>query len=553
MGILRFLAPSKLLMGSLILMALTFCYSWAQIYLRDKTLDFKNIFPINQTLDAKLYFSTSKRDLLDKVIWKNQSIHYLKNNKLSEKFTLTIPQGIAKNTSLGYLTLQIHAVVNKQHIFLRENTNLIHWRRTKDRSTKKLIGGESNVSTNTYSWKPYVYQKYRFDLVYFEFLNPKLGIADVFSLSQYPQVARTALKYDKFFNIPSEERLLNTTLDHNTTLTLEINMPHNFWWQIKYNYDIAWLQMLDILGDDISHMLKYSMNKIKRIILETPLYILVFTAVCTILHSIFQYMAFEHDIKFWAKRKNFHGVSMGTVLNNFLSDLIILLYSIDTDTGNFLRFTYTIQCFTGFWKLSKLVDFSFKPPFISIKAAYRGKENDADRTGLKYCYIVVTPIIIGYCIYELFTQEFTNIKSYIIHSLAAAIYSYGFLGMIPQLYVNYKLKTVAGMSKAAFIYKSLNTFIDDIYTFVEKMPLMMKIACFRDDIIFFVWLYQCMIYRTDPTRINEFNMQQKEEEEENSENEIQEEQKEVKTNDESHEGQEKDRENEEKHEEGKIE
>jgi hypothetical protein len=54
------------------------------------------------------------------------------------------------------------------------------------------------------------------------------------------------------------------------------------------------------------------------------------------------------------------------------------------------------------------------------------------------------------------------------------------------------------------VYKSLNTFIDDLFAFVIKMPVMHRIACFRDDLIFFIYLYQKWAYRVDHTRMNEF-------------------------------------------------
>ena len=53
-------------------------------------------------------------------------------------------------------------------------------------------------------------------------------------------------------------------------------------------------------------------------------------------------------------------------------------------------------------------------------------------------------------------------------------------------------------------YKALNTFIDDIFAFVIKMPTMYRLGCFRDDIIFFIYLYQRWIYPIDKKRTNEF-------------------------------------------------
>jgi len=53
-------------------------------------------------------------------------------------------------------------------------------------------------------------------------------------------------------------------------------------------------------------------------------------------------------------------------------------------------------------------------------------------------------------------------------------------------------------------YKSVNTFIDDLFAFVVKMPIMHRLACLRDDVIFVIFLYQRYKYRTDYTRVNEF-------------------------------------------------
>ena len=72
--------------------------------------------------------------------------------------------------------------------------------------------------------------------------------------------------------------------------------------------------------------------------------------------------------------------------------------------------------------------------------------------------------------------------------------------MTPQLYINYKLKSVAHMPWKVLTYRALNTFIDDMFAFIISMPTMHRLACFRDDIIFIVYLYQKWIYKVDPNR-----------------------------------------------------
>lgn len=54
------------------------------------------------------------------------------------------------------------------------------------------------------------------------------------------------------------------------------------------------------------------------------------------------------------------------------------------------------------------------------------------------------------------------------------------------------------------MYKFLNTFIDDLFAFTIKMPTLHRLATLRDDVIFFIWLYQGWKYRVDYSRVNEF-------------------------------------------------
>ena len=79
------------------------------------------------------------------------------------------------------------------------------------------------------------------------------------------------------------------------------------------------------------------------------------------------------------------------------------------------------------------------------------------------------------------------------------VYAFGFLFMLPQLFVNYRLKSVAHLPWRAFMYKAFNTFIDDLFAFIITMPTAHRVACFRDDIVFLVYLYQrYVVQSTDP-------------------------------------------------------
>lgn len=60
------------------------------------------------------------------------------------------------------------------------------------------------------------------------------------------------------------------------------------------------------------------------------------------------------------------------------------------------------------------------------------------------------------------------------------VVSAGFIMMCPQLFINYKLKSVAHLPWRQMTYKFLNTIIDDLFAFVIKMPTLHRLSVFRD-------------------------------------------------------------------------
>jgi len=54
------------------------------------------------------------------------------------------------------------------------------------------------------------------------------------------------------------------------------------------------------------------------------------------------------------------------------------------------------------------------------------------------------------------------------------------------------------------MYKALNTFVDDLFAFIIRMPTMHRLSCLRDDLVFLVYLYQRWQYGVDTTRANEY-------------------------------------------------
>jgi len=178
-----------------------------------------------------------------------------------------------------------------------------------------------------------------------------------------------------------------------------------------------------------------------------------------------------------------------------------------------------------FWKITKVVDVRLRATaegsIFPYKIAFEDKHKlseteektkEYDAVAFRYLYMVAVPLLGAYAVYSLMYDTHKSWYSFIISTLVGSVYAYGFLMMVPSLYINYRLKSVAHMPAKAMTYKFLNTFIDDLFAFTIKMPTLHRLATLRDDVIFFVYLYQSYKYKVDYTRVNEFGQGGDEEE-----------------------------------------
>jgi len=256
-------------------------------------------------------------------------------------------------------------------------------------------------------------------------------------------------------------------------------------------------------------------DSVKEAFLETNIYLLVLTFVVSIVHSIFEFLAFKNDIQFWNKKKGVEGLSVRSVFFNVFQNLIVVLYVFDNDTNFVIRMSTFVGLGIEIWKVTKVQDVSFDfenklfglIPRIQLedKKDYEDSgTKEFDRMAFKYLGMLCFPLAFCYCIYSVIYNEHKGWYSFILGSMYGFLLTFGFIMMTPQLFINYKLKSVAHMPWRMMTYKALNTFIDDIFAFVIKMPTMYRIGCFRDDIVFFIFLYQRYIYKEDKSRVNEF-------------------------------------------------
>merc|ERR1712050_595891 len=130
-----------------------------------------------------------------------------------------------------------------------------------------------------------------------------------------------------------------------------------------------------------------------------------------------------------------------------------------------------------------------------------GKSDDFDSIAMYWLAVGLSPFIAGYGIYSLVVDCHKGWYSYFLSFAASCVYSLGFVLMTPQVFINYKHKSVAYLPWKKCVYRALCTFIDDLFALIIRMPTMHRLSCFRDDVVFVIYLFQRWKYPVDKSRM----------------------------------------------------
>ena len=193
------------------------------------------------------------------------------------------------------------------------------------------------------------------------------------------------------------------------------------------------------------------------------------------------------------------GLSLNSMLLNLFFQTVIFLYLLDNDTSWMILFSNGLGLAIEVWKLRKAIKSisvqkkaGARIPSLVITPAdsYTMSETKIyDEEAMRYLSFAMYPAVVGYATYSLAYDSHKSWYSWLIGSTVNFVYSFGFVLMTPQLFINYKLKSTAHMPWKTFMYKALNTFIDDLFAFIIKMPTLHRMSCFRDDIVFAIFMY----------------------------------------------------------------
>ena len=309
-----------------------------------------------------------------------------------------------------------------------------------------------------------------------------------------------------FWSMDSELRQINKTSNGNFNFTL----------YLSFNYIRSYF-FNNMLGIQINEKIMYeklSISGTKDILVEliknnSTFYLIILFTVNT-LHTIFSYLGFSSDISYYKNLKKLDGVYTKYIFFNIFYMFITFIYILLQGANFLVKIELFISFVIEFWKLKKIFKISLdlkSCPYI-IKLEYKksfeteeAKDYESEAVNMMVKYMLL-PIGVIYLIYRVYYYSDNIIKNnwksvviFIIEYIYFLLNVFGFILLTPQIYLNYKLQSVEHLPMRAMTYKFLNTIIDDLYAFAVKSPLLYRIFCFRDDVIFVIYIYQIFKYR----------------------------------------------------------
>jgi len=307
---------------------------------------------------------------------------------------------------------------------------------------------------------------------------------------------------------PSEELVAINESTPELHLRLSFAPTSLMRWQLTAQMQTSLEMQAGLHGDD-------AMDEIRRMLTETSPWLLALTMFVSILHTVFDVLAFKNDISFWKNNKSMQGLSLGSMLLNLFFQTVIFLYLVDSEGTSWMILASSgVGLAIEVWKVGKAVQevrlctpegcWLPRVEIVPVNSYRLSATKVHDEEAMRYLSLVMYPLVAGYSIYSLNHDTHKSWYSWLLGSVVGCVYMFGFIMMTPQLFINYKLKSTAHMPWKTFMYKALNTFVDDLFAFIIRMPTMHRLSCLRDDLIFVVYLYQRWIYGVDRSRANEY-------------------------------------------------
>jgi len=256
------------------------------------------------------------------------------------------------------------------------------------------------------------------------------------------------------------------------------------------------------MNEEMLAMSEKESEDLRGMFVHTNPVLLYTTVAVSAVHLLFDMLAFKNDVSFWSSVDTMEGLSSRSLILNQIMEFVILLYLFEEEASWLVKVTSIFSLLLGVFKIIKSLRVRRRDEAKSDGT--KSLTDEIDRLAFRYLSPPLLLLVVAYSGYSLYTGYHRGWYAWLIDSIVALVYGGGFIVMTPQLFINYRLKSVAHLPWKFFMYKALNTFIDDLFAFIIRMPTLHRMSCFRDDIVFAIFLYQRWVYRVDMSRMNEF-------------------------------------------------
>jgi hypothetical protein len=271
--------------------------------------------------------------------------------------------------------------------------------------------------------------------------------------------------FDSFWKLSADDVQVNATTTA-VNVTVEFGGPISLMsWLLQQQLEEGWNK-----PDAASRLMQgadaqassESIDTMKRMLKDTNPYLLAVTAIVTLFHSVFDFLAFKNDISFFRENKSTVGISVRGIALNCICQLIVLLYLQNNDTPFMVLISTLIGFAIEVWKLVKNVKITKSSafPYVSIaakisgdnggdddadkapmtaaataKAAQERESAEYDRQAMTYLSWILFPLVLCYAAYSLVYETHKSWYAFILSALVGSVYTFGFVMMTPQLYL----------------------------------------------------------------------------------------------------------------------
>ena len=221
-----------------------------------------------------------------------------------------------------------------------------------------------------------------------------------------------------------------------------------------------------------------------RLLNDTPSWLLVTIFGVTFLHLLFELLATRADVSFWAGAKDFRGISVRSLGISAASQAVITLYLAREGSSLLVTLPQGAGVALALWKLSRASGWVWGRafwclPYVRYDAALgasggAGAAGAYDREAVSAMSALLAPLLAGAALRSLLHDMHASWLDWALGTAVAAVYGFGFALMTPQLWMNYRLRSVAHLPWGVLGFRFFNTIIDDVFAAFIKMPLCVR-------------------------------------------------------------------------------